>query len=60
MADLLRGTTPFKPFSAALEVSLVEISPVLRQVVASEGRTCAPACISSGTLPVPWLATPGC
>ncbi|KAG2426936.1 hypothetical protein HXX76_012722 [Chlamydomonas incerta] len=30
MADLLRGTAAFKPFAAALEVHLVEVSPALR------------------------------
>lgn len=37
MADLLRGTSPFKPFAAALEVGLVEISPVLRWVAGWAG-----------------------
>ena len=32
MADLLRGTSAFKPFCRALEVDMVEISPVLRLV----------------------------
>jgi NADH dehydrogenase [ubiquinone] 1 alpha subcomplex assembly factor 7 len=30
MADLLRGTSAFQTFSPALEVGMVEISPVLR------------------------------
>ena len=32
MSDLLRGVAPFRSFVAALEVSLVEVSPVLRRL----------------------------
>lgn len=30
MADLLRATSPFRPFCQSLELDMVEISPVLR------------------------------
>ncbi|GFR44962.1 hypothetical protein Agub_g6272, partial [Astrephomene gubernaculifera] len=32
MADLLRGTRAFRPFSSSLELHLVEVSPALRQL----------------------------
>lgn len=46
MADLLRGTAAFAPFSRALSVDLVEVSPALRDVQWSTLR-CRPSQPSS-------------
>ncbi len=46
MADLLRGTSAFQPFSRALEVGMVEISPVLRW--AQRARQAEPLAANSG------------
>ena len=48
MADLLRGTAAFPAFAAALRVSLVEVSPVLRRMQWDALR-----CGGSGTGPPP-------
>lgn len=57
MADVLRGTAPFKDFNKALEVHLVEVSPRLRSLQAESLGCQAPSSSSSYGPTVTWWST---
>eukprot|EP00889_Picochlorum_renovo_P007678 jgi/Picre1/34708/NNA_002176.t1 len=57
MADVLRGTAPFKDFNRALEVHLVEVSPRLRSLQAESLGCHAPSSSSSYGPTVTWWST---